>query len=230
MLQSMRSQRVSHDLVVDQQHLSFRIIKQFIWQTFKNSSWYQLHIGTCQEHLPVTNNNSHWHHWLDQREFEQASGVGDGQGSLVCCSPWGHKVAGGWAKWTKTRRAFAICLCCCSCWPLHSLKGIQGGEWGTLCPRETGETGLLDSYFQELISWSHFLHLLISRKTLNPFWWCQLLLLTSRKPFIKWVLDCTELPLHQNLIFRLSPLPLWSSFSDLSEGLSPGLQSKFCPK
>ena len=32
-----------------------------------------------------------WHHWLDGHEFEQASGVGDGQGSLVCCSPWGHK-------------------------------------------------------------------------------------------------------------------------------------------
>ena len=32
-----------------------------------------------------------WHHQLDGREFEQASGAGDGQGSLVCCSPWGHK-------------------------------------------------------------------------------------------------------------------------------------------
>ena len=32
-----------------------------------------------------------WHHHLDGREFEQALGVGDGQGSLVCCSPWGHK-------------------------------------------------------------------------------------------------------------------------------------------
>jgi len=32
-----------------------------------------------------------WHHWLDGHEFEQASGVGDGQGSLVYCSPWGHK-------------------------------------------------------------------------------------------------------------------------------------------
>ena len=34
--------------------------------------------------------------WLDdnqlyEREFEQAPGVGDEQGSLVCCSPWGHK-------------------------------------------------------------------------------------------------------------------------------------------
>ena len=32
-----------------------------------------------------------WHHRLDGHEFEQALGVGDGQGSLVCCSPWGHK-------------------------------------------------------------------------------------------------------------------------------------------
>ena len=32
-----------------------------------------------------------WHHRLDGHEFEQASGVGDGQGNLACCSPWGHK-------------------------------------------------------------------------------------------------------------------------------------------
>ena len=29
-----------------------------------------------------------WHHWLDGHEFEQAPGVGDGQGGLACCSPW----------------------------------------------------------------------------------------------------------------------------------------------
>ena len=29
-----------------------------------------------------------WHHQLDGHEFEQAPGVGDGQGSLMCCSPW----------------------------------------------------------------------------------------------------------------------------------------------
>ena len=28
---------------------------------------------------------------LDGHEFEQALGVGDGQGSLACCSSWGHK-------------------------------------------------------------------------------------------------------------------------------------------
>ena len=32
-----------------------------------------------------------WHHRLDGHEFEQALGVGDGQGSLTCCSPWGYK-------------------------------------------------------------------------------------------------------------------------------------------
>ena len=32
-----------------------------------------------------------WHHQPDGHEFEQAPGVGDGQGSLVCCCPWGHK-------------------------------------------------------------------------------------------------------------------------------------------
>ena len=32
-----------------------------------------------------------WHHRLDGDEFEQEMAVGDGQGSLVCCSPWCHK-------------------------------------------------------------------------------------------------------------------------------------------
>ena len=30
-----------------------------------------------------------WHHQLDGREFEQALGAGEGQGSLEGCSPWG---------------------------------------------------------------------------------------------------------------------------------------------
>ena len=32
-----------------------------------------------------------WHHWLNEHEFEQAPGDGEGQGSLACCSPWRHK-------------------------------------------------------------------------------------------------------------------------------------------
>ena len=32
-----------------------------------------------------------WHHWLNGHEFEQTLGDSEGQGSLACCSPWGHK-------------------------------------------------------------------------------------------------------------------------------------------
>ena len=32
-----------------------------------------------------------WHHWLGGHDFEQAPGVGDGQGGLACYSPWGCK-------------------------------------------------------------------------------------------------------------------------------------------
>ena len=33
------------------------------------------------------------HHWLNGRESEWTPGVGDGQGGLVCCDSWGHKVS-----------------------------------------------------------------------------------------------------------------------------------------
>ena len=32
-----------------------------------------------------------WHHWFNGHGFEQALGVGDEQGGLECCIPWGHK-------------------------------------------------------------------------------------------------------------------------------------------
>ena len=32
-----------------------------------------------------------WHHQLNGHEYEQALGDGEGQGSLVCCHPWGPK-------------------------------------------------------------------------------------------------------------------------------------------
>ena len=48
-----------------------------------------------------------WHHWLDGHESEQALGAGDGQGSLVCCSPCGHKESDtieqlNWTEWFYT--------------------------------------------------------------------------------------------------------------------------------
>ena len=37
-----------------------------------------------------------WHHRLTGREFEQSLGDSEGQRSLVCCSPWGHRVVHDW--------------------------------------------------------------------------------------------------------------------------------------
>ena len=47
--------------------------------------WRQEEKGTIEDEMVG------WHHQLDGHEFEQAPGVGDRQGSLVCCSPWGRK-------------------------------------------------------------------------------------------------------------------------------------------
>ena len=41
-----------------------------------------------QEERGMREDEIGWHHLLDRHEFEQAPGVGDGQGSLACCSPW----------------------------------------------------------------------------------------------------------------------------------------------
>ena len=57
--------------------------------------WRQGEKGTTEDEMVG------WHHWLDGHEFEQASRVGDGQGSLVCSSPWGLKELDTteWLNW-----------------------------------------------------------------------------------------------------------------------------------
>ena len=59
------------------------------WLTGKDpdagKDWRQKEKATLEDEL------IEWHHQLNGHEFEQALGVGNGQGSLVCCSPWGHE-------------------------------------------------------------------------------------------------------------------------------------------
>ena len=47
--------------------------------------WWQEDKGMTEDEMV------RWHHRLNGHEFEQVLGHGVGQGSLVCCSPWGHK-------------------------------------------------------------------------------------------------------------------------------------------
>ena len=48
--------------------------------------WRQEEKGMTEDKMVV------WHHQLNGHGFEQAPGDGEGQGSLRCCGPWGHKV------------------------------------------------------------------------------------------------------------------------------------------
>ena len=62
---------------------------------YLGKDWRQEEKGTTQDEMVV------WHHWFNGQEFKQALGVGDGQGGLVCCSPWGHKESTT-TEWLRT--------------------------------------------------------------------------------------------------------------------------------
>ena len=59
------------------------------WHIWKDpdagKEWRREEKGTTEDEMVG------WHHQLDGHEFEQVLGVGDGQGSLACCGPWGRK-------------------------------------------------------------------------------------------------------------------------------------------
>ena len=73
-----------------------------------------------------------WHHWFDGHECEQAPGVGDGQGSLVCCSPWVRKEL----DTTETElngnsRLFKSLLFCVKQLPMYSNTRAFFPTWNT---------------------------------------------------------------------------------------------------
>ena len=61
------------------------------------TDWGQEKKGTTEDEMVG------WHHRLHGHEFEQAPGVGDGQGGLACCSPWGRRVRHDWATEQQQR-------------------------------------------------------------------------------------------------------------------------------
>ena len=89
----------------------------------------------CLGDLPVTPMAAGWCHRLDGHEFEQALGVGDGQGSFAYCSPWSHKELDmpEWLNWIDLslrsqclpgQRVFTLLLSCgASWWVEHTRPG-----------------------------------------------------------------------------------------------------------
>ena len=70
-----------------------------------------------------------WHHRLNGQEFEQAPGVGDEQGNLACCSPWGHKESdtAEQLNWAVQMELLLNCI---------YLEGVGGWEREHHCQRE----------------------------------------------------------------------------------------------
>ena len=65
-----------------------------------------------------------WHHQLDGHEFEQIPGVGDGRGSLACCSPWGCKESDTteWLNWLTEDMIYVFIVCW---WTLRLLPHLD---------------------------------------------------------------------------------------------------------
>ena len=80
-----------------------------------------------QEEKGMTENEMlGWHHRLNGHEFEQAPGDGEGQGGLVCCSPWGPKELDMTEWWTTTLenwRPLPKLIICTARDPANSLLG-----------------------------------------------------------------------------------------------------------
>ena len=68
----------------------------FIWKDpDAGKDWMQEKKGTTEDEMVG------WHHWLNGLQFEQALGDDEGQGRLVCCSPWDCKSQTRPSNWTE---------------------------------------------------------------------------------------------------------------------------------
>ena len=80
-----------------------------IWKPDAGKDWRREEMGTTEDEMVG------WHHWLNGPEFELTLGVGDGQGGLVCCSPWGCRGGHDWAtelNWTESKDNITKKNCC----------------------------------------------------------------------------------------------------------------------
>ena len=109
------------------------------WFTGKDpdagKDWRQEEKGTTEDEMIG------WHHRLDGHDFEQAPGVGDGQGSLVCCSPWLKRAGHDWV--TELNRPTPEFL------PgeFHGQRSLEGySPWGH---KEWDTTEWLSTYTQK---------------------------------------------------------------------------------
>ena len=92
-----------------------------------------------------------WYHWLNGHEFEQASGVGDGQWSLPCSSPWGptksRTQTGNWIRSVITRHSKLLSVISWRSLLLFSLWSIWTLSWSNELSKTEGVNLLLSYSF-----------------------------------------------------------------------------------
>ena len=105
------------------------------WLTGKDpdarKDWRQEGKGTTEDEMV------RWHHWLDGHEFEQAPGVGDGQGRLGCYRPSGHKESdmSEPLNWTELNWAKVEVYTCVFSEGGHMESSTHFGRWLLLVTR-----------------------------------------------------------------------------------------------
>ena len=87
-----------------------------------------------------------WHHWLNRQEFKPAPGDGEGQGSLACSSPWGHRESDT-IPWTSEQQSENR-----RCW----VKGCQRSDFAMLVivgSEDDVEVGSVDDRICYVVMW-----------------------------------------------------------------------------
>ena len=83
-----------------------------------------------------------WHHLLNGHEFEQALGIGDAQGSLVCCSPWGFKESDTTERLNRTDESSKYSCHSYFFWISWSLPLLIPLQWQRKCEKMCSLLGL----------------------------------------------------------------------------------------
>ena len=85
--------------------------------------WRQEEKGTTEDEMVE------WRNWFDGHEFEQVPVVGEGQGSLACCSPWGFKELDMTVQlnWADLKDVHFLILGTCEYTKLHDKNGFFAG-------------------------------------------------------------------------------------------------------
>ena len=100
--------------------------------------WRQEEKGTTEDEMVG------WHHQFDEHEFEQALQVGDGQGSLACCSPWSYKEPDttewlNWLTWENTNLTTTWYASCHAVWGIPYWQVCRGWYFVLLCDNSFGD-------------------------------------------------------------------------------------------